>query len=129
MAVIVLAMALTTALSAMQRAFLELDTARNLQIGGNIMQCEMEKERLLSWSQLNDATYLPSIDSSFLRDPAIAGRFALSRSLTMIPQRGEQMVQVTLTVTWRTFDGRSVVRSYKTYFCKGGLYNYLYQNV
>jgi Tfp pilus assembly protein PilV len=124
LAVIVLALALTTALSALQRALLDLDTARNLEIAGQIMQCEMEKERLFNWAQLNDGTYRPTIDSSFARNPAIASRFTLSRSLTALTGRGGQMVQVTLTVTWRSYDARNLSRSYTTYFTQNGLFAY-----
>jgi hypothetical protein len=129
MAVIVMAMALTTALSVMQRAFLNLDTARNLQVAGSIMQTEIEKERLFSWAQLNDATYQPVIASSFMRNPAVAGRFTLSRTTSVLAAYNSQLIQVTLSVTWRTHDGRSLTRSYTTYFGRGGLYNYIYENV
>ena len=128
MAVIVLAMAITTALMAMQRAFLDLDTARNLQLAGNIMQCELEKERLFNWTQVSNAAYQPAIDGSFMRNPVVAGRFTLTRSLSVLPQRSGQVVQIILTVRWRSYDGRSLARSYTTYFCQGGLYNYFYQN-
>lgn len=128
MAVIVLAIALVTALTALQRTYLSLDTARNLQVAGSIMQTEFEKERLMSWTQLTNAAYQPVIDSSHLRDPAIAGRFTLSRAVALVPQRNDQMLAVTLTVTWRTYDGRRLTRSYLTYFGRGGLYNFIYEN-
>lgn len=127
MSVIVLALALTTSLAAMQRAFLQFDTARNLEIAAGILQCEMEKERLFGWSQLNDPTYRPAIDPSFARNSKIAGRFTLSRTLEMLPGRDEQMAQITLTIRWRSFDGRSLSRSYTTYYTEGGLHAYLYQ--
>ena len=126
MAVIVLAMGITTSLSVLQRAFLDLDTARNLEIAGNNLQCEMEKERLFPWTQASDATYQPVIDASFARNPAIAGRFTLSRSLVALAGRSGQMVQITLTVRWRSYDGRSLSRSYTTYYGQGGLYAYVY---
>ena len=78
MAVLVLAMAITTSLTAMQRAFLDLDTARNLEIAANILQCEVEKERLFTFTQASDGTYVPVIDSSFAGNPAIAGRFTFT---------------------------------------------------
>lgn len=128
LAVILLSLAIGTALIVLQRGFLALDTARNLHFAANIMQCQFEKERLMPWTQVSSASYQPAIDSSFLRNPAIAGRFTLSRTVAFVPQRSEQMVQVTLTVTWRTYDGRQMSRSYTTYFGNGGLYNYIYQN-
>lgn len=125
MAVIVLALALTTSLAAMQRAFLQFDTARNLETAGNILQCEMEKHRLMSWTAINNAAYVPVIDPSFSRDPAIAGRFTLSRTITTLAGRSNQMVQITLTVRWRGYDGRQLTRNYTTYYTQGGLYEYL----
>lgn len=126
MTVIVLALAITTSLSALQRAFLDLDTARNLEIAGQILQCEMERERLLNWTQVNDAAYQPVIDDSFARNPAIAGRFTLSRSLVPLTGRSGRMVQITLTTSWRSYDGRNLSRSYTTYYGQGGLHAYFY---
>jgi prepilin-type N-terminal cleavage/methylation domain-containing protein len=128
-AVLVMALAITTALAAMQRAFLQMDTARSLQLASSIMQCEIEKERLLAWDRVSDAAYQPAIDAALLKNPAVAGRFTLSRALVVVPDRAGQLVQVTLSVTWRTLDGRSLTRSYTTHFCQGGLYNRIYLNV
>jgi hypothetical protein len=126
MAVAVFALVLTTSITVMQRAFLEFDTARNLEIAGNILQYEMEKERLFDWSRASDATYAPAIDASFMRNPAIAGRFTLSRAVTAIAGRAGQMVQITLTVRWRSYDGHILSRSYTTFYTQGGLREYLY---
>ena len=94
MAVFILALALTTSLAALQRAYLQLDTARNLEIAANMLQCEMEKERLFTWAVVSN-TYVPVIDTSFSRNPAIAGRFTMSRSLATV--HAGQTVQITLT--------------------------------
>ncbi|MBI3885627.1 MAG: hypothetical protein HY302_07860 [Opitutae bacterium] len=128
MAVIVLAMAITTSLTAMQRAFLDLDTARNLGIAANILQTEVEKERLFTFAQASDSNYVPTIDSSFAGNPAIAGRFTLSRSISLLAAHSNQMVQITLTARWRSYDGHNVSRSYTTYYLQGGLNEYLYNN-
>ncbi len=126
MALVVLAFALTTAITALQRSFLQLDTARNLEIAASIMQCEMEKERLLSWSQVTNASYTPVIDPVFARNPAIGSRFTLSRTLTTVASHSNQVVQIKLTVQWRSYDGRTLSRSYITYYTQGGLYAYFY---
>lgn len=123
MAVTVLALALTTSLTAMQRAFLQFDTARNLGIAANILQCEMEKQRLLTWAEVNNAGYVPVINPSFARNPAIGGRFTLSRAVAV---RSAQSVQITLTVSWRGYDGRNLSRSYTTYYTQGGLHEYFH---
>ncbi len=127
MAVIVLALALTTSLTAMQRAFLQFDAARNLEIAANILQCEMEKQRLMNWTAINNAGYVPVIDASFARNPAIGGRFTLSRTVATLASRSGQMVQITLTVRWRGYDARTLTRSYTTYYTQGGLYEYFYR--
>ena len=129
MAILVLGVAIATALAAMQRAFFQFDTARNLQLAGSILQCEIEKERLLDWSRVSDAKYQPAIDPAFLRNAAVAGRFTMSRSVAVVPERGGQLVQVTLTIAWRSLDGRTLTRSTTTFFCKDGLYNRIYLNV
>jgi prepilin-type N-terminal cleavage/methylation domain-containing protein len=126
LAVAVLSLAITTAIAVMQRALLNLDTARNLELASQILQCEFEKERLLPWAQVSSATYQPTIDASFLRNPAVAGRFTLSRSAALVSGRGGQLVQVTLTVVWRSYDGRRLTRTHTTYFGAGGLYNFIY---
>ena len=128
MAVAVLALAITTAITTLQRSFLQLDTARNLEIASAIMQCEIEKERLLSWAQLNNVAYTPVIDPTFARNPAIGSRFTLSRTLTTVASRSGQVMQIKLTVQWRAYDGRNISRSYLTYYTQGGLYAYFYTN-
>jgi hypothetical protein len=126
MAVLVLALALTTSITAMQAAFLQFDTARNLEVAANILQCEMEKERLFTWTQASDVSYGPVIDPSFARNPAISGRFTLSRSVATLASHSGQVLQITLTVTWRGYNGRSLSRNYTSYYTQGGLYAYLY---
>ena len=125
-AVFVLALAITTTITTMQRAFANLDTARNLSTASTIHQTEMENERLLTWARLTDATYRPTLGAAYLRNPAVAGRFTISRTLTMLPDRSNQMVQVTLTVRWRNYDGRALTRSYTSYFTQGGLNDFYY---
>jgi len=125
MAVVILAMALGTSIAALQRGFLQLDTARNLEVAANLLQCEMERERLMTWAEVSNASYVPVIDSSFSRNPAIGGRFTLSRTISTLPGRSGQMLQITLTARWRSYDGHSLSRSYTTYYTQGGLYAYI----
>jgi type II secretory pathway pseudopilin PulG len=120
----VLALAITTSLTTLQRAFLHLDSARNLETACRIMQCELEKERLLTWSQVSDSGYQTTIDSAFTGNPAVAGRFSLARTTASVANRGNKLLQITLTVTWRNYDGRSQQRSQTTYYGNGGLYTY-----
>lgn len=125
MAVTILALTITTAITTMQRAFNNLDATRNVDIGCRILQCQMEKERLLTWAQVSDATYKAAIDSAFTGDPTVAGRFSLSRQTALVANRGGKLLQITLTVTWKNYDGHSSSRSQTTYYGNGGLYTYL----
>src|SRR5882757_8629160 len=81
-AVFVLMIVFGSGFPVMQRAFFELDTARNIAAAGSILQAEIEKERLFTWAQASDATYHPVVDVGFTRDPALAGRFTLLRTVT-----------------------------------------------
>lgn len=126
MAVFVLALAISTSITTMQRAFSSLDTARNVSIASTILQTEVENERLFTWAKLTDVNYQPVLGSSYLRNPAIAGRFSISRTVTPVSGRSGQVVQVTLTVRWRNYDGRQLSRSFDTYFTQGGLNDFFY---
>lgn len=126
MTVFVLALAITTSITTMQRAFSNLDTARNLSTASTILQTEMENERLFTWAKLTNASYQPTLGTVYLRNPAVAGRFTISRTVVAVPNHSNQEVQVTLTVYWRNYDGRGLSRSYTTYFTQGGLNDFYY---
>jgi len=124
MSVLVFALAITSSITALQRAFLNLDSARNIETACRILQCELEKERLLTWSQVSATNYVTAIDSVFLSNPTVAGRFTLTRATTPVPNRGGKLLQITLTVTWKNYDGRIQQRSQSTYYGNGGLQTY-----
>ncbi len=122
MSVSVLALTITTSITVMQRAFLNFDSARNLEIASRILQTELEKERALPWGRVSNANYQPTLDPAFQNNPQIAGRFTLERSVTTVPNRGNKMIQITLTASWRSYDGRLQSRSCTTYYANNGLY-------
>jgi Tfp pilus assembly protein PilV len=125
MSVFVLALAITTSITVLQRAYNNYDSARNLEVASRILQAEMEKQRLLTWSQVSDANYTPVLDTVFSGNPAVAGRFQLTRAAPVyIANRANKLLQITLTVTWRNYDGRAQQRSLSTYYGNGGLYTY-----
>jgi hypothetical protein len=126
LSVALLAFAITTSITTMQRAMMNLDGARCLETASRIMECELEKERLLTWANVSNASYSPTIDSTFARDATIATRFTLSRQLTVLANHDSKLVQVTLTVAWRSYDGRHLTRSHTTYFSNGGLNDFIY---
>ncbi|MBS0663535.1 MAG: hypothetical protein JSR48_09730 [Verrucomicrobia bacterium] len=139
MAVIVMAFAITTSITTMQRGFLSLDTARNMTIAGQIMQSEFEKMRLQPWTTIDaypaTATAVPydaahpeyfNIDRAFTSNTYIGNRFTLQRDVTLV-QTG--LKQVKLTCSWTSYDGRRISRSYFTYYGQNGLYDYFYNSL
>ena len=125
MAAGVLGLALATSITTLQRSFLSLDSARNIETACRIMQCELEKERLFTWTHVSDLAYVPAIDSALLADPAVAGRFSLSRSVLTLADHSGRLLQITVTVSWRNYDGRTLQRSLSTYFGNNGLTSFL----
>jgi Tfp pilus assembly protein PilV len=129
MAAIIMAFAITTSITTMQRGFLSLDTARNITIAGQIMQSEFEKMRLLPWTTVDAfAASTPNltVDSSFTSNTYIGNRFTMDRTVTLV-RTG--MKQITLTVSWRSYDGRTISRNYSSYYGQNGLYDYFYNSL
>lgn len=123
MAAAVMALAMTTSITTMQRAFLGLEAARGTSYASQIMQTEFEKMRLANWATVSAYTGNPTIDSTFNAIPYIVNRqFAMTRTVATVHTG---MLQVTLRITWTTFDGRQMARSYTTYYGQNGLYDYV----
>ena len=126
----VMALAITTSITTMQRAFLALDAARSITLAGQIMQSEFEKMRLKDWTVVGVYPLEPTkttltIDSIYTNNPAIKNRFTLVRSVSEIRT---DMRKITLTISWRGYDGRPLSRFYTTYYGKNGLYDYFYNS-
>ncbi len=130
LAATVMAFAVTTSITTLQRGYLSIDTARNLVIAGQIMQSEVEKMRVCPWSSTvtvtgiadySDASPTLAIDPAFTANAYISSRFTLTR--TMADPKAD-LRQITLTVSWRNYDGRQMSRSYTTCYARYGLYDF-----
>jgi Tfp pilus assembly protein PilV len=130
MAAIVMAFAISTAITTLQRGFLSIDTARNFVIAGQIMQSEIEKMRVSPWSSTVTVTGLVdytntspaiTIDPVFTSNTYIGTRFTLTRSMS---DPKPDLRQITLTVSWNSYDGRRLSRNYTTYYARYGLYDF-----
>jgi Tfp pilus assembly protein PilV len=133
-AAIVMAFAIVTSITTMQRSYLSLDTARNITIAGQIMQSEFEKMRLRDWSVIaaydTTAPTTLTVDSTFTSNPIVGNRFSLVRNVANITTgTSAGMKQITLTVTWTTYDQRQLSRSYTSYYGQNGLYDYFYNSI
>lgn len=129
MAVAIMSLAISTSLTTMQRSFMSLDSARNLTLAAQIMQSELESMRLNPWTVISTYPAGPTtltIDSSFTGNAAIAQRFTLTRQVSTI-RTG--MREITLTVSWNSFDGRTLSRSFTTYYGQDGLYDFFSNSI
>lgn len=132
LAAFILAVAIATSITTLQRAFLSIDTARNMTLAGQIMQHELEKVRLKDWTTVSAYTDDDdlTIDSLFTANSYVANlvaqrRLRLAREVTT-PET--DIIQLTYTVTWRNYDGRELSRSYVTYYARYGIYDFFYNS-
>jgi type II secretory pathway pseudopilin PulG len=130
MAAIVMAFALTTSITVMQRSFSTVDTARNLSYATQIMQNEFEKMRLTNWDAVfaySTSETAVALDSSFTSNPYIGTRFTMTRIRSEVyPGTGKAIAKIVLKITWKSYDGRTLSRSLTTYYGQNGLYDYVY---
>jgi Tfp pilus assembly protein PilV len=133
LAAMVMAMVLGSSLVVLGRGFKVLDSARAVSYASQVMQSELEKMRLTPWGDGTTAgtgttgvsayatslTTIP-IDTSFFVAGDYASRMTLQRKVEDVH---DGMIKITLTVTWKTVDQRTMTRSYITYYGKNALYD------
>ncbi len=137
MAATVMVLAISSALIVMQSGFRALDTARKTTIASQIIQSEMERVRMLSWTRveaLMTADPKIELDTIFPKNTELERKvfaqmdntFTATRSITPLTDYANEVVVITVTVTWKGIDGVAHTRSTNTRYCKNGLYNYYY---
>jgi Tfp pilus assembly protein PilV len=132
-AAMVMALTLTSSLQVLGYGLRAVDTARCTTLAGQILQSQMEKLRLLTWSQLTGAGGPMSI-ASFTPDVTSVGtsnqisNFTCTQSITYDPAAvyGNTMLDITLTAQWRGIDGRTHSRSYSTLYGQNGISDFFY---
>lgn len=124
----VLALGIATAVIAMQSGFRHLDLARGTTLASQIIQSEMERIRLMSWTGVSALAASETFDgaTNFSSSSRITGKFSVTRTRTADASRPTEAVNIGLSVTWKTFDGRSHTRSMNSTYVKNGLYDYYY---
>jgi hypothetical protein len=127
-AAFVMALVLTSSLIVVQRGFQAIDTARYTTLAGQILQSQMEKLRLLTWSQLNSitaTTFTPDVSNSSAQ---IANFTSCTQSIspdTSAPYNST-MINITLTANWRGADNRPHTLSYFTRYGQNGISDFFY---
>lgn len=122
LAAFVLVVGILSSLVVLQRGFEALDTARNLTAATQVMQSEIERLRLLDWSELqalqdNEGTSAP-LDASLT-----GGHFTCNRQIDDIKPG---MKQIVLTASWHGSDGRLHTARLVTRYSQSGLDDYFY---
>lgn len=136
MASMVMILAITSAILVVQSGFKALDSARKTTLASQIMQSEMERIRLLSWS---DIAAMPekgdvNLDNIFPKNTpeqikvfdTITETFTATFETTYLEGNDNEVRAITVNVSWVGLDGVRRSRSSFTQYCKDGLYAYYY---
>jgi type II secretory pathway pseudopilin PulG len=138
MATFVMLFAISSSILVMQSGFRSLDTARKTTLAAQIMQSEMERMRMLSWSRvealigpepakIDIATIFPQNTSAEIQLFNEMDRtFTRTRTATYLPGSDNEIIKIDIAVSWRGIDGVLHERTSSTRYCKNGLYNYYY---
>lgn len=145
----ILVLAISSSLIVLQQGLRAIDNARYTTLAGQILQSQMEKLRMLNWTQftyvntsttpssggpLNYTTFTTDVSSStaqinrftFLQEiTPTAGNF----NPTPITTLNVQMYDIKLTANWTGMDGRPHTLSYKTRYLKNGISSFFYTTV
>ena len=128
MASFVMAFGIASSIVAMQSGFRSIDVARGTTLASQIMQSEIERLRLKSWTDIAALPEKEEVDvtTMFSANPAIASQFRVVRTSIDDDARPGEVRNITLYVMWRSADGLSHTRSFQTMYAKNGLYDYYY---
>ena len=140
----VLILAIASSLTVVIQGMRALDTARYTTLAGQILQSQMEKLRLLNWTQLtygttpnlggpvNFSTFAPDVTAVATNQirrftaGGVEGRFSQSITSAPTPYNNGEMKVITLTATWTGSDGRPHSLSYTTRYGQNGLSDFFY---
>jgi hypothetical protein len=137
----VMVLAISSSIIVLQRGLRAIDTARYTTLAGQILQSQMEKLRLLTWTQLSNTTYGPSATAHATFEPDITAvataqinRFFVgsetgkcAQSIVAAPPPYDStMKKITLTANWTGLDGRPHSLSYISYYGQNGISDFFY---
>lgn len=119
---VVLIFGIVSAITTMQRGLQAVDTSRNLALATQLMQTEMERLRLKSWTQLE--ALQASNQTAVALDGTVpaAARFNCTRSIT---DAKADMKEITLVTQWNGYDGRPHTARLITRYSRNGLSDYI----
>jgi Tfp pilus assembly protein PilV len=130
----IMALGIASSIVVMQAGFKAVDVARDNTLASQILQSEMERLRLMAWDNPSTTardsirelpeTETVALGSMFTTNTVLASRFEVVRTVTPDSSRPNDIRYITISVTWRTLDGRTQTRSFRSMYAKNGLYDY-----
>lgn len=128
MATFVMAFGIASTIIAMQAGYKMIDVARGTTLASQVAQSEMERIRMLSWADIDAMPEKEEVDLTqvFSTDPTVAAQFRMIRVAEDVSGKEDTQREITLYVTWTSYDGRPHQRSFRTRYSKNGLYDYYY---
>jgi Tfp pilus assembly protein PilV len=128
MATFVMAFGISTSIIAMQAGFKQIDLARGTTIASQIVQSEMERLRMMSWTMISALPASESFDGStyFSANADIAGRYTITRTVAANSTEPADIKDLTVSVRWQGYDGRWHQRAFTAIYARNGLYDFFY---
>lgn len=143
MATFVMALGISTSILAMQQGYKFLDVARGTTLASQIIQSEIERIRMMSWTTVTALATATDTTAPFpTGSPAgvemfdgatyfstattIQGDYTITRTTALDSARPSDVALITISVRWRTYDGRTQDRRFQMRYMKNGLYDYYY---
>jgi len=128
MATFVMAFGIATSIVVLQSGFKHLDLARSTTMAGQVLQSEMERIRMMSFAGVEALPEQEVFDGAryFAVSDELRDRYTVTRTRNSDSDRPADIINLTLRVTWNSYDGRSHLRSLSAIYAKNGLYDYYY---
>lgn len=124
-----MAFGIATSIVALQTGFKTVDVARGSTLASQILQSEIERIRMMNWADVTAMAGTQSVPLSnmYSSDSGVASKFNVSRTVAQESgARSSDVAIITLTVGWKSHDGRDHSRRFVTKYVKNGLYDYYY---
>ncbi len=118
----VLMLGISGALVTLQRSISSIAQARQLDAASQLMQTELERLRLLNWSQL-DALQQSRATAVPVPSGGDFARFTCEREIRDLR---DGMKEITLIASWGGLDGRAHSARLVTRYSRSGLNDYFY---
>lgn len=123
-AAFVMVLGITTAITTLQQGLKAVDSARNYSYAAQLMQSELERLRLKSWSQIQ--TLQNSGSTKVTTDDTSSSARTVFTCKRVITDVKSDMKEITVISNWQGYDGRPHTARFITRYSKSGLYDYIY---